>query len=58
MRIMAIRKLVRQYASHLEGEQRKRWMAQRLTLTPKVPISTMPQSFVRQHVYTSQARLK
>jgi hypothetical protein len=48
----------RKYLRSMTKAQRRAWWAQRLRLTPKVPISNMPHSFVRQHAYTSQARLK
>lgn len=39
MTAISLRKAARQYASHLNREQRRKWFVQRLTLTPRVNVS-------------------
>jgi hypothetical protein len=49
---MSLRKSMRAYTSHLNREQRRQWLIQRLRLTPKVNISGsyLPPSVARQYV--------
>lgn len=50
MTAMSLRKSLRLYASHLNRDQRRKWMVQRLTLTPRVNVSGayVPPSVARQ----------
>lgn len=38
--LFALRALLRQYGSHLNRQQRRAWLIQRLERSPRVPIST------------------
>lgn len=50
---MSLRASLRKYASHLNREQRRAWMIQRLERTPRVHISGayVAPSIARQFVY-------
>lgn len=56
--LFALRKSLKQYASHLNREQKRRWVQQRLTLTPRVHISGayIPPSVARQYHYIEWLR--
>jgi hypothetical protein len=58
MSIFSLRASLRQYASHLSKEQRRKWFAQRCRLTPKVSVSSayIPPSIARQYQHILSIR--
>jgi hypothetical protein len=48
--LFSLRKSLRQYGSHLNREQRRKWLEQRMRLTPRVNVSGayIPPSVARQ----------
>jgi hypothetical protein len=58
MSIFSLRAPLRQYCSHLNREQRRSWMTQRMRLTPKVNISGayVPPSVARQYKHVEWLR--
>jgi hypothetical protein len=49
--LFSLRKSLRQYGSHLNRQQRRKWLEQRMRLTPRVNVSGayIPPSVARQY---------
>jgi hypothetical protein len=58
MTAMSLRKSLRQYGSHLNREQRRKWLEQRMRLTPRVNVSGayVPPSVARQFQHIQSIR--
>lgn len=58
MTAMSLRKSLRQYGSHLNKAQRRKWLSMRLERSPRVPISTgyVPPNVARQFVQMGSIR--
>ncbi|WP_338509114.1 hypothetical protein [Burkholderia gladioli] len=54
---MSLRPSLRRYGAHLNREQRRVWMVQRLTRSPRVPISSgfVPRGIARVYTYCKVA---
>ncbi|MFL9904543.1 hypothetical protein PQR71_41525 [Paraburkholderia fungorum] len=58
MTAMSLRKSLRQYGSHLNRAQRRKWLEQRMRLTPRVNVSGayVPPCVARQYVQMGSIR--
>jgi hypothetical protein len=56
--LFSLRKSLRQYGGHLNRKQRRKWLEQRLRLTPRVRISAayVPPCVARQYVQMGSIR--
>ncbi|WP_257765106.1 hypothetical protein [Burkholderia glumae] len=54
---MSLRPSLRRYGAHLNRQQRRAWMVQRLTRSPRVPISSgfVPRGIARVYTYCKVA---